>query len=159
MAATQTCTKCGRILPLTKDFFGHTPSKNFRRECRTCVAARVKVHAAANPDQGKLRAAARQERVANATGSYTKEDIVQLRIKQRDKCAYCNASLEGKGAIDHMTPIALKGSNSLHNLALACAQCNFEKHAKTVAQYFIWRRERKLQVSGTAFAQLRKSAL
>jgi 5-methylcytosine-specific restriction endonuclease McrA len=158
MEATQKCTHCGRTLPLTREFFGSTPSKGFRRKCRNCVAAHVKAHDQAHPEQAKARSATRQARAANVTGSYTRKDVEVIRAKQRDKCAYCGTDLSGKGAIDHMTPIALEGSNSPSNLALACEQCNFEKHAKTVAQYYIWRLEHGLPVAGIAFAKLRTGA-
>ena len=48
-------------------------------------------------------------------------------------CEYCRISRQYSMmpfCVEHIIPRALKGSNSLENLALACQGCNGHKHAK-----------------------------
>lgn len=146
MADTQTCTGCGRSLPVTREFFGNTPSGGFRRKCRSCMADHTAAYQAANPEQSMIQRAARQIRSAAAGTPFTPHDVAVLRIAQSDCCAYCMCPLDGAGHVDHMTPLSRGGSHALHNLALACRQCNAEKHAKTVYEYFLWRYQRGLPV-------------
>jgi 5-methylcytosine-specific restriction endonuclease McrA len=57
-------------------------------------------------------------------------------------CFYCKSPLDDSYHIDHKTPYARGGENRLDNLALACLQCNQEKHSKTLDEYRAWLRDR-----------------
>lgn len=58
-------------------------------------------------------------------------DALRRSIARRDgwRCRYCG-SVDGPFEIDHVVPIALGGSNRLHNLVLACQECNGRKGAR-----------------------------
>lgn len=151
----QVCTGCGRELPITREFFGNTPSRGFRRKCRSCVASATRAHHADNPEMVAARVARRRSLEAAAGPRYSNADIAKLRVAQQDCCAYCMTPLLGMGHVDHMTPLARGGSNARSNLALACFQCNTEKHAKTAEEYFWWRSERGMFVSADAYVYRR----
>lgn len=141
----QTCKDCGQSLPMTRDYFGQTPSGGFRRKCRACMRAHVKAYDSANPEGAAARARLRREREDAAGGSgYTDRDLQKLRFRLGDRCAYCDTPLGGRGHLDHMTPVAKGGRDDIDNVTYCCESCNQAKHAKTVEEYFAWRRARKL---------------
>lgn len=154
MVETQTCRGCGLDLPITREFFGNTPSGGFRRKCRACMAAHSRDHAVANSENTRERAYLRKIREEAAGPRYSDYDIEYLRAVQEDRCAYCDCELDGAGHVDHMTPLAKGGMNERDNLVLACFQCNTEKHAKTAHEYFWWRSKRDLPVYAHAYAYL-----
>lgn len=62
--------------------------------------------------------------------------IRKLMTRASHKCEYCGRPVyikhqasrdPDKATIDHKIPRALGGTNGLHNLALACLQCNSAK--------------------------------
>lgn len=73
-----------------------------------------------------------------ADGSYARADIDRLHRLQRGKCAGCKCVLV-KYHIDHVTPLALGGSNWPSNLQLLCPTCNMQKNAKPPIK---WQQER-----------------
>lgn len=63
-----------------------------------------------------------------------KEAIMQeLFAKQKKKCMYCGKDKHEPNDLhlDHMTPIALGGSNDISNLQLLCGSCNSRKGTMT----------------------------
>lgn len=43
-------------------------------------------------------------------------------------CRYCDRKLEfEESTLDHWIPLAMGGTNGLHNLRLSCLQCNSRK--------------------------------
>lgn len=149
---TQTCTGCGLEFPLTRDYFGGTPSGGFRRKCRNCMASHARVHHQVNPEKSRSRAELRRHR-QSAAGDYpTESELGELFIRQKGLCAYCMLPLGDDRELDHMTPIAKGGSNSIANLAFACSQCNKEKHAKTAFEYLVWRAKHSLPIHPGSFA-------
>ena len=139
MTTTKACTGCNRELPVTRVYFGNTESGNFRGKCRQCMAAHTAAHKEANPSMAAKRRNLRKVRESNAGLKYSDQDIRFLREIQQDKCAYCMVLLNGLGDVDHMTPISKGGNNNFDNLALCCAKCNKEKHAKNLSEYLKWR--------------------
>lgn len=141
---TKTCGVCGKTKPDTTQYFSAytTSSGNPSRRgtCKTCMSERAKRHHKERPD---LRAASlqrRRERIRNAPGYYSSDDVLRLRKKLRDSCFYCGTALEGGGTIDHMTPLMKGGSHWPSNLTLACSECNSDKHGKTAVEFVAWRR-------------------
>ena len=52
-------------------------------------------------------------------------------MEQGGTCYYCDEPLNGtKNNIDHIVPKSKRGSNSPHNLVIACWKCNKDKWAK-----------------------------
>lgn len=65
-------------------------------------------------------------------------EAAQEQVCQRANglCEYCHASEQWqyvRFTVDHVTPLAQGGADSLDNLALACFHCNRRKSAKTTA--------------------------
>lgn len=56
-------------------------------------------------------------------------EIEILRIKQMNKCNYCQIILH-KFHIDHVMPLKLGGGNNIENIQLLCPKCNLRKGAK-----------------------------
>jgi 5-methylcytosine-specific restriction endonuclease McrA len=85
-----------------------------------------------------------------ATFSTIDREIFRLGLIERDGsvCLYCGTTLGLYNYhIDHKTPIIKGGAHrDLDNLALACMQCNQEKHNKDVEEYREWRRKNGLKV-------------
>lgn len=53
-----------------------------------------------------------------------------------DSCLYCEARLaEADKVLDHMDPLTLGGAHASFNLAVACADCNTRKAAKTFSEW------------------------
>lgn len=143
----QTCKDCGQSFPMTRDYFGQTPSGGFRRKCRACMRAHVKTYDNEHPDNAAERVKRRFEREKAAGGSgYTDQDLRDLRQKLGDRCSYCDSPLNGGGHLDHMTPVAKGGRNDLENVTYCCKNCNLAKHAKTADEFITWRRVRGLPV-------------
>lgn len=83
-----------------------------------------------NREKWRVYVRNRRARLAGVPGTHTVEDIAALRAKQNDSCKYCHIDLQGKGEVDHITPLSRGGPNWPHNLQLLCSRCNQCKHAK-----------------------------
>ena len=139
------CRYCGETYELTKDNFGHNPQGGFRWKCRRCVRKAVREHNAVN----FLRASERTESRRGTVLTPSERRSYGRRLAARDGgyiCFYCKEPLTSNYHIDHKIPIAKGGSHNLENFALACMQCNQEKHAKDIDEYRSWRNSRRLSV-------------
>lgn len=135
----------------TREFFGQFKNKRsgvtkigYRNSCRVCMASRTAKHSEEKPNMHKARVKKYFDTKANADGSYTDNDIQNLRQKLNDQCRFCLKNLNGRGEIEHLTPLSRGGSNNPSNLTLACPECNKEKTKKTLKEYLEWRKERNL---------------
>ncbi len=70
-----------------------------------------------------------------AFGHFTSEDIDNIFRLQKGKCAYCRKPLGKKYHIDHIIPLARRGTNWPRNLQLTHQKCNNQKHAKDPLVY------------------------
>jgi 5-methylcytosine-specific restriction endonuclease McrA len=68
-------------------------------------------------------------------GRHTKEDIAEILLMQRGKCAYCRVKLGKKYHVDHIIPSVKGGSNGRENLQILCALCNHKKHARDPVEF------------------------
>jgi 5-methylcytosine-specific restriction endonuclease McrA len=137
----RTCRKCGEQYPLTKEFFGHQPNGSYRYTCRKCVRENVRRHYWDDP----YRSIERTEMRRSAMFTQSERRSIGSQLIERDGgffCFYCKAPLDGSYHIDHKTPYARGGAHHLDNFALACLQCNQEKHSKTLEEYRAWLRDR-----------------
>lgn len=90
-----------------------------------------KLWAKENPEKARLAGKTRRARKLGAAGTFTPEDVAEIRKLQRNKCAYCRVSLSKAIVhIDHIVSLSRGGSNHRRNLQLLCQPCNNRKHAK-----------------------------
>ena len=70
----------------------------------------------------------------------------RLAIYHRDncRCVYCGKECaQEELTLDHVTPIALGGTNCHSNLVTACMSCNTSKGKKSVRSFLKYLREEK----------------
>lgn len=67
----------------------------------------------------------------------TAAQIKRQREVQNGTCAYGNHPLDnnGRGHVDHKTPLCLGGRNTAQNIVIACSGCNLKKGRKTYEQF------------------------
>ena len=73
--------------------------------------------------------------IANANIDYYNTRQNRIRVFERDGylCRYCHKQLTRLTAtLDHVTPVAEGGDNSLENLVTACLDCNSRKNMRAV---------------------------
>ena len=87
------CKTCHKVFDLTREFFGNTPSGNFRWQCRSCMRNHVKSYSEKNPNAAKNRADLRKEREGDAKPIDAK-DVDYLLRKYQNQCAYCGVVLD-----------------------------------------------------------------
>lgn len=138
------CKTCLQSFPLTRDYFGNTPSGNYRWQCRGCMRQHVKNYSIENPEAAKVRSELRKKR-ESGVGSVRATDVDILKKKYANRCAYCDAALINGFHVDHILPVAKGGGNSIENLALCCKKCNLAKHAKTLEEFYAWMDARKIK--------------
>lgn len=80
-----------------------------------------------DPKTRVIREARRRTRKLECGGSFTKTDIEKLLHSQMGKCVYCKISIATKYSVDHIIPLALKGTSNPSNLQLLCRPCNSSK--------------------------------
>lgn len=83
----------------------------------------------AHPEATRALRAARRAREGDG-GGYTAADVIRLQRLQRGKCAYCLVRLKRDYHVDHIKPLARRGTNGPRNIQLLCPPCNWSKHAK-----------------------------
>ena len=84
----------------------------------------------ANPEARRIISQNRRSRKRSAGGKLSRGLSVRLFSLQKGKCPCCNQPLGGDYHLDHITPLALGGSNTDDNIQLLRAICNQQKHAK-----------------------------
>jgi 5-methylcytosine-specific restriction endonuclease McrA len=85
----------------------------------------------ANPDARRAYKHSRRARVLNAGGKLSHGLAEKLFKLQRGKCACgCKQPLGDDNHLDHITPLALGGTNTDDNIQLLRATCNRQKHSK-----------------------------
>lgn len=135
----QTCSGCGLQQPATREFFGSNPQGGLRFRCRNCVRSYSRTYGERNRDSQAMRNAARIER-----GGHVHLDAdakMAMHQRQRRLCLCCGELITDvtTAQVDHATPVARGGTHHPSNLYLAHAQCNAEKHAKTLDEHWEWR--------------------
>jgi len=107
----------------------------WRRDNKEKLALLGKLYRLNNPFMGAIYTRNRRARIKRSDGSHTKAEISEIRKKQRDRCVYCMARLQGRGDVDHIYPISKNGANHKYNLQLLCSTCNRRKNAKDPIEY------------------------
>ncbi len=95
--------------------------------------ARRRKYARAHPEVRRVIGERRRARAAKADGAHTAREWLDLVAAYADRCAYCGGP--GPLQVDHRTPLARGGSNSIDNILPACGPCNRRKHKRTEAEF------------------------
>lgn len=80
----------------------------------------------------------RLERIKNAHGSHTAQEIQEQLNRQKRRCYYCKAKLGNKRSSyhkDHVIPLSRGGSNDISNIVLTCRTCNLRKGNKLLHEW------------------------
>jgi 5-methylcytosine-specific restriction endonuclease McrA len=134
------CTRCGEEKRATREFFGSTPSGGLRGYCRSCMNRASAEYEANKKDARRERDAKRARAVGGLRRGFdtkTKQDLFR---KQNGHCACCFKPIDcpESGEVDHVVPLERGGRDERANLLLAHAQCNKEKHNKTLPEHWEW---------------------
>jgi len=81
-------------------------------------------------ERGRVASSRRRARELAATGSHERGDIEAQYERQRGRCYWCGKKVGDDYHVDHVTPLALGGTNGPENIVVACPHCNLSKSAK-----------------------------
>lgn len=135
------CTRCGETKLATREFFGSTPSGGLRGRCRTCMNRTSAEYERNNKEGRRKRDAKRASVDPDARAGFDESTKRALLKRQAGLCPCCFQPITSisLAEVDHATPLAKGGKHHPSNLMLAHAQCNKEKHNKTLAEHWEWR--------------------
>lgn len=70
-------------------------------------------------------------------GHIPEKKLTELRKKQKGLCFYCKNKLDnnGRGHLDHKTPLSRGGKHEINNVVFACSSCNLRKATKTADEF------------------------
>jgi len=141
MQESKVCTRCGANKLATREFFGSTPSGGLRGYCRTCMNAASKLRDTSHPNERQKRDAKRSEVQGGSRFAYETQLKRALHKRQNGLCPCCFEPIATitEAEVDHMVPLARKGSDETSNQILTHARCNREKHNKTLPEHWEWR--------------------
>jgi len=105
-------------------------NKEWSERNKDKIAAHNKEYARVHREEYKAHCRNRRARLREAIGSHTAEDIQNLLLLQRKKCAVCSTSIVKGYHVDHIVALVNGGSNDKHNLQLLCQHCNCTKSSK-----------------------------
>lgn len=135
------CNRCGAVKPATREFFGSTPSGNLRGYCRTCMNEASANYETKNKNRRRERDAKRASTDRDARAGFDDLTKRALLKHQAGLCPCCFLPITSitLAEVDHTTPLARGGIHQSSNFMLTHAQCNKEKHNKTLAEHWEWR--------------------
>jgi 5-methylcytosine-specific restriction endonuclease McrA len=108
-----------------------------RRRARGIAQKELKEWLAKNPGKRQEYNNKYRARKIAVGGSFSVEDIVNIRKQQNNKCAYCriNFGKKIKATIDHIKALSKGGSNNACNIQLLCVSCNTSKNARDPLEF------------------------
>lgn len=104
--------------------------KEYRDKNPDAIKERKLKHYTENKDLYYAANRRRRAREKDAYGTHTAKDVALILIAQDYKCVYCGVALTDGYHVDHIMPLALKGSNWPSNLQCLCPTCNLCKSDK-----------------------------
>jgi 5-methylcytosine-specific restriction endonuclease McrA len=135
------CTICGEVKPATHDYWGSTPSGNFRGYCNECMNRRSREYEAKNKDKRRVRDTRRATSGGGIRRTFSLAEKKQLFDRQNGNCPGCFQSIERPelGEVDHLRPLSRGGIDDRPNFILMHPRCNRDKKQKTLPEYWEWR--------------------
>jgi 5-methylcytosine-specific restriction endonuclease McrA len=103
--------------------------RQWRERNRDRFLAQKKAWKKANNEKERAYMAKRRALAICSAKHYSGDDVFDLLKIQRGKCAYCKRGISKKYHVDHITPLALQGTNARSNIQLLCPPCNMRKGA------------------------------
>lgn len=137
----QTCTKCNQTKSLTEFHKDTSKLTGYRSVCKEC---RYELEKESNStylktEAGKISSASRKgKRTSRIRGTenstISRASLSELKLKQDNKCAYCNTlldySIPRAVHLDHVVPLSKGGTHTIDNVVWACSSCNLAKGDK-----------------------------
>lgn len=130
--------KPNEVREATKRWRGKNPEavreygQKYRAAHKDKLNERNREWRAAHPGKVRQYCANRRARKRGIPGSFTAEDVEQIRKLQKNRCAEpaCRASFSKvRATIDHIIPVSRPGSSNWpKNIQLLCPTCNARKH-------------------------------
>lgn len=143
MSVMRTCSRCGRSKPATREFFGGTGTSygGLRKRCRECEKIAKREYEATHKEERRKRDRERADASGGSRRSFDAATKLSLHRKQNGICLRCFQTIANaiQAEVDHFVPLAKNGPDDPSNWILAYAQCNKEKHGKTIAEHWDWR--------------------
>ena len=160
----QKCNHCGKIFPLTSEFFYMVHKKYFRTICKKCtifkvsdktrarvVAENLRLSVLAHKRNGRKCDIEKINKKCEDAESYYK-DLLSGKIKNKKplticewnktlekfkySCAYCGCKNK-KLQRDHIVPVSKKGIFTKNNIIPVCLSCNMSKGAHDWKKWFL----------------------
>lgn len=137
----RSCARCSAIKPATAAYFGHTPSGGLKGFCRECEKKASREYEAKNKERRRVRDAKRAEATGGTRRAAPLKLKQELYSKQGGRCICCFKLMDSPeiGEVDHGRPLVRGGKDDRSNMFLVHAQCNREKHNKTLPEHWEWR--------------------
>jgi 5-methylcytosine-specific restriction endonuclease McrA len=135
------CTRCGEVKFATREYFGSTPSGGVRGYCRICMNKDSANYERKNKEKRQERDSKRARAHPEARTAFDVSTKRALMKRQEGLCPCCVQPISAisDAEIDHATPLAKGGIHHPSNFIVTHAQCNREKHNKTLAEHWEWR--------------------
>lgn len=102
----------------------------YDREYRKNNPEKIASYPSSQKEQKLIRYRNRRARINKSNGTHTLEEVKNLLLLQRSKCAVCKVSISSGYHVDHVVPISKGGGNDILNLQLLCPNCNLRKGAQ-----------------------------
>ena len=132
------CSICKIFLPLIN--FGKKKQmlSGYRSSCKICRknSEQEGNKSYRKTDKGKIisancQAKRRDYKLNSNNNSITTKSLIELKLKQNNKCNYCKCELQNniKNAVhlDHVIPLSKGGKHILENVVWSCQKCNLVK--------------------------------
>jgi len=102
----------------------------YDREYRKNNPEKIASYPSSQKEQKLIRYRNRRARINKSNGTHTLDEVKNILLLQKSKCAVCKVSLSDGYHVDHIVPISKGGGNDRFNLQLLCPNCNLRKGAQ-----------------------------
>lgn len=117
-----------------REYIKKRTAENYRQNRESYLATASK-YRKNNPEVVRSSHLRRRARLVDADDGTVTSEFLNNLIKKNTTCYYCGVELEGKGHVEHMTPLSRGGLHSVNNLTMSCASCNLSKGTKTAEEF------------------------